>query len=184
MNDNPFGIYINFDGHGNYYNPDAPEKVIKYVTRTNGMSKRDLISWGGTGILECFGVESIINQFSYVQKSHTRRGDFGKYMSHEIFSLSPEGEDALLKNNINIDQIARQMARDIFEHDDCQVVYGVHHPDKDNPHKHIHLAINSVNYRTGGKRHENKAQTAERNERFNKIISDAISEKNMENKRF
>lgn len=184
MNTKTFGIYLNKDGQGKYYNPDAPEKLIRYVTRTNGMSKRDLISWGGAGILGCFGVKSIIDQFRYVQQSHKSRGDFGKYMNHEIFSFSPEGEDALLKNNVGIDQIAWQMARDIFERDDCQVVYGVHHPDKNNPHKHIHFAINSVNYRTGGKRHENMQQTAERNKRFNKIISNAILEKNMENECF
>ena len=45
-------------------------------------------------------------------------------------------------------------------------------------------ALKSAGKRGCGKRHENKTQTAERNERFNKIISDAISEKNMENERF
>ncbi len=184
MNTKTFGIYLNKDGRGQFYNSDSPEKLIRYITRTNGMSKRDLISWGGAGILEDCGINSIVDQFIYVQQSHTRNGDFGKYMNHEIFSFSPEGEDTLSKNNIDIDQIARQMARDIFERDDCQVVYGVHHPDKNNPHKHIHFAINSVNYRTGGKRHENMQQTAERNERFNKIISDAIFEKNTENECF
>ena len=45
-------------------------------------------------------------------------------------------------------------------------------------------ALKSAGKRGCGKRHENKTQTAERNERFNKIISDAISEKNLENERF
>lgn len=180
MSTKTFGLYLNKDGHKKYFNSDAPEKLIRYVTRTNGKDTQDLISWGGAGILKYCGINSIIDQFNYVQQSHTRRGDFGKYMNHEIFSFSPEGEDAILKNNIDIDQVAQQMARDIFERDDCQVVYGLHHPDKNNPHKHIHFAINSVNFRTGGKRHENKAQTAERNERFNKIVSNAISKKNME----
>lgn len=181
MSSETFGMLLNKDGQEKYYNPDAPEKVIRYVTRTNGMDKRDLISWGGSGILECSGIESVAEQFYYVQKSHTRRGNFGKYMNHEIFSFSPKGEYVISKNNIDIDQIARLMAQDIYEQDHCQVVYGIHNPDKSDPHLHIHFAINAVNYYTGGKRHENMTQTGKRNQRFNKMISDELSGKKAEN---
>ncbi len=183
MDEKNFGIYLNKDKRGAYCNPNAPEKLIKYVTRAGRERKQELVSWGGAGVLE-YSVESVIDQFYFAQKAHTRRGNFGRYMSHTLFAFSPEGEYAVDKNDMDVDEIARQMARDIFEQDHCQVVYGVHKPDKTEPHLHIHFAINTVNYRTGGKRHENKTQTAERNERFNKIISDAISEKNMENERF
>ena len=180
MSDKNWGIYLNKDKHGTFCNPDAPEKLIRYITRASGKRKQELVSWGGAGVLE-YSVKSVIDQFYFAQKAHTRRGEFGRYMSHTLFSFSPEGEAALSQYGTNIDQIARQMARDIFEQDNCQVVYGVHTPDKNNPHKHIHFAINAVNYRTGGKRHENMVQTEKRNKRFNKIISDIISEKNIEN---
>lgn len=183
MSTKTFGLYLNKDGHKKYFNSDAPEKLIRYVTRTNGKDTQDLISWGGAGILE-YSVESVIDQFYFAQKAHTRGGDFGRYMSHELFSFSSEGEYNILKSGTDIDQISRQMARDIFEQDHCQVVYGIHNPDKTEPHLHIHFAINAVNYCTGDKRRENMTQTHNRNIRFNKIISDIISEKNIETECF
>lgn len=174
MSTKTFGILINKDGHKRYLNSDAPEKLIRYITRTNGKDTQDLISWGGAGVLE-YSVESVIDQFYFAQKAHTRRGNFGRYINHALFCFSPEGEYTIAKNNMDVDQLARQMARDIFEEDHCQVVYGVHNPDKTDPHLHIHFAINAVNYQTGGKRHENMSQTRKRNEQFNKIISSEIS---------
>ena len=159
--------------------PDAPEKLIRYITRTNGQDRNDLISWGGEGVLDCYGVETVIKQFCFAQKAHTRHDDFGKYMNHTLFSFSDEGAEYILEKNVDFDCIARQMARDIFEHDHCQVVYGVHLPDKNDSHIHIHFAINAVNYRTGGKRHENMTATRERNRLFNQRISDEISRRNV-----
>ncbi len=176
MSDKKFGIYLNKDKHETFCNPDAPEKLINYITRASGERKQELVSWGGAGVLE-YSVESVIDQFYFAQKAHTRHGDFGRYMSHTLFAFSPEGEYAVNKNDIDVDEIARQMARDIFEQDHCQVVYGVHKPDKTEPHLHIHFAINTVNYRTGGKRHENKTQTSARNQRLNAIISANLSGK-------
>lgn len=171
------GKLINNAGHGNYTNSDAPEKVIRYVTRTNGKSKDELIAWGGLGILEYNGVESVINQFCITQKLYTRRGSFGRYIDHEFFSFSPKGEYILSQNNLDIDKIARKMAYDIYEQDHCQVIYGVHAPDKNESHLHIHFAINTVNFYTGNKRRENIHETADREKRFQKIIWDEIAAK-------
>lgn len=178
MNNNSFGKLINKDGNNKYTNSDAPEKLIRYVTRTDGKSDDDLLAWGGLGVLEYGGIELPINQFYHAQEAHTRKGDFGKYMNHEIFSFSHEGEQVILQNNLDIDEIARRMARDIFEQDHCQVIYGVHAPNNAEKHLHIHFAINAVNYRTGNKRRENKSQTRERDMRFNQIIFDELSKQN------
>lgn len=174
-----FGTLINKDGHGHYTNPNDTKNVIRYVTRTNGRSADDLIAWGGLGVLEHSGVESVIDQFYLIQKLHTRRGNFGKYVSHEIFSFSDVGERLISENNLDIDTIARKMAYDIFEQDHCQVIYGVHAPNNNEKHLHVHFAINAVNFHTGNKRRENKTQTRERDKRFNNIISDEILEKRM-----
>ncbi|MDE6943930.1 MAG: relaxase/mobilization nuclease domain-containing protein [Lachnospiraceae bacterium] len=183
MNDKTFGTLFNKDGCRKYFNSDAPEKLIRYITRTNGKDTQDLIAWGGAGVLE-YSVESVIDQFYFAQEAHTRRGNFGRYMSHELFSFTDEGEYDILKSGTDINLIARQMARDIFEQDHCQVIYGIHAPDRDESHLHIHFAINTVNYCTGHKRHENMSQTHNRSERFNKIISDIISGKIIENECF
>lgn len=179
MNTKAFGKLFNKDGNKKYTNSDAPEKLIRYVTRTNGKSDDDLLAWGGLGVLEYGGIARSIKQFYIAQAAHTRNGDFGKYMNHEIFSFSYEGEHLILQNNLDIDEIARRMARDIFEQDHCQVIYGVHAPNNAEKHLHIHFAINAVNYRTGNKRHENRSQTRERDIRFNQIIFDELSKQNI-----
>lgn len=168
------GKFINKAGKGNYTNPDAVEKVIRYITRTNGKQQGDLAAWGGLGAAEFMGVESVIGQFHMVQKTYKRGGDFGRYIDHEVFSLSEEAEKAILDNHVNLDEMARKMARDIYENDHCQVVYGVHKPDRSESHLHIHFGINTVDYRTGKKRRENKRQTKEREERFQKIIEEEM----------
>ena len=57
-------------GRGNYTNPDAPEKLIRYITRTNGKAGNDLAAWGGLGVTEFAGVDAVIRQFSIVQETY------------------------------------------------------------------------------------------------------------------
>ena len=175
MNNKSYGNLINKDGNGRYTKSTDTETVLSYILRKNGQSDADLIAWGGLGILEYGNAEYAIHQFCLVHQQHTRRGNFGRYLSHEIFSFSNEGESVISAYNLDIDTIARQMARDIYEKDHCQVVYGVHAPDGEDAHLHIHFAVNAVCYNTGNKRRENMRQTKEREERFQKIIADEIS---------
>lgn len=174
MNTFSQGILINKAGHGRYANSDALEKLIKYITRTNGKPKDDLIAWGGLGITEFKDMDSIIRQFYLAQKMHTRRGNFGRYADHEMYSFSCEEEESMYRNKADADKIARKMAYDFYVQDGCQVIYGVHTPVKANQHLHIHFAVNTVNYKTGNKRRENKQQLKEREQRFHKIVSDEI----------
>ena len=58
MKTEPAGRFINKAGKGNYRNPDAPEKLIRYITRTNGRQQTDLLAWGG--VTEFAGVETVI----------------------------------------------------------------------------------------------------------------------------
>ena len=170
MTDASCGKLINKAGKGNYCNPDAPEKLIRYATRTNGMPSGDLVSWGGVGVAEFMGVEGVIRQFYAVQGMHRRKGGFGRYADHEIYSFSREEERCILEGGLDIDRIARRMAGDFYGEDCCQAVYAVHRPDKTGKHMHIHFIVNTVNYRTGGKRRENKSQTRERQGRFQEIV--------------
>lgn len=168
------GILVNMAGNGRYKNPEAPEKLLRYITRTNGQPKRDLVAWGGLGVAEFAGVEAVIKQFYRVQGERQRKGEFGRYMDHEVFSLSARAEEDILNANVELDRMARNMARDIYERDHCQVVYGVHRPDKGDGHMHIHFAINTVDWQTGRKRRENRRQTKEREARFQKIVEEEI----------
>lgn len=67
------------------------------------------------------------------------------------------------------------MAFDYYDIDHCQVVFGVHSPDENNKHLHIHFAINAFDL-TGHKRHETMNQIKEREDRFQKIIAAKIQE--------
>lgn len=174
MRDVSQGILVNCAGHNRYANPEAPEHVIKYITRTNGKPTEDLLAWGGIGVAEYMGVDEVVNQFYFAQKLHTRNGNFGRYIDHEVYSLSTKEEKLICENNVDIDKIARKMAYDFYDNDDCQVVYGVHKPDGGEKHLHIHFAVNTVNFMTGKKRRENKRQTKERQLRFQKIIDEEI----------
>lgn len=171
MKTTSYGTLINKAGNGKYTNQDAPENLIRYITRTNGEPKNDLIVWGGLGILEYKSINSIIDQFSLVQKLHTRNGNFGRFIDHEIFSFTPEGKSLLDENNVDIDQLAREMAYTFYETDHCQVLYGVHYPSEEEAHLHIHFAINTVSFETGNKRRENISQTNDRNSLFQKMIA-------------
>ena len=42
MDEKNFGIYLNKDKRGAYCNPNAPEKLIKYVTRAGRERKQEL----------------------------------------------------------------------------------------------------------------------------------------------
>lgn len=170
-----FGSLFNKAGEGNYTKPNDLENVIKYIVRENGDSPDDLIALGGLGVTEFLGTDIIIKQFYDIQKIHTRKGNFGRYIDHEVFSIRPEIEQLIYDNNLDIDIISREMAYDFYEVDHCQVVYGVHRPPDKNKKLHIHFAINTVNYVTGDKRRENQRQTKERSSRFNKIVADALS---------
>lgn len=81
----------------------------------------------------------------------------------------------ILQNDIPVEGIAQKMAQD-FYNDGFQVYYGVHKPDKTERHIHVHFAVNTVNFRTGKKRHENKLETKKRQDRLNKMILAEIND--------
>lgn len=164
------GLLLNKAGKKRYFNEDAHARLIRYVTRTNGMPKDGLAAWGGLGVAEFMGVAAVIDQFCEVQKTHTRQGGFGRRADHEVYSFSRDEERLIRENRLDVDGIARAMAYDFYERDHCQVVYGVHKPDNNDSHLHVHFVINSVDYATGNKRRENRRQTRERQERFGRIV--------------
>lgn len=173
MANNP-SILVNKAGKGRYTNQDAIDKLIKYLTRTNGQSDSDLVSWGVLGAPEFYGVDTIIDEFQLTQTYHKRKGNFGRYIDHEIFTFLPETEKVIYENNLDIDKIARDMAYDFLDNDHCQVVYSVHCNPKDDIPLHIHFAINTVNFIDAHKRRESKADNRKRTQRFQKIVEDNI----------
>ncbi len=175
MKTTSMGFLKNNARHDHYHEPSAVKNVIKYGARKNKNPQDDLITYGGIGVMEFLGINSMYDQIEAVQQMRTRKGDFGRYIDHEFFSLTSEAEQLIQENNLDIDTIARKMAYDFYQKDHCQVIYSVHRPSKKDAHTHIHFAVNTVNYINGNKRRENKRQTREREARFQKIVADAIS---------
>ncbi len=163
------GTLLNKAGKGNYQTQDSIKNVIRYIARENGMSKDDLICRGAMGATDFTSIDMTIRQFRCVQLLHERKGNFGRYIDHEIYSFSEEAQEAIYENDIPVEKIARSMAQDFYD-DGFQVYYGVHRPDETEKHLHVHFAVNTVNFKAGKKRHENKTATKKRQERLDRIV--------------
>ena len=163
------GLLINYAGKNNYHNQTAVEYVIKYIARENGKSKDDLICCGAMGATYFTNIDMTVREFQCVQLLYNRRGSFGRYIDHEIYSFSEEEESKISQGNISLENIAKKMAQDFYA-DGFQVYYGVHKPDKTETHIHVHFAVNTVNFRTGKKRHENMGDTQRRQDRLRQIV--------------
>lgn len=163
------GILINKAGEGNYLTPNSINNVIKYIARENGKPKDDLICCGAIGATDFTNTDITIRQFECVQLLHKRKGNFGRYIDHEVYSFSEEEENMILQNDIPFEEIARKMAQD-FYNDGFQVYYGVHKKNDNEKHFHAHFAVNTVNFRTGKKRHENMGDTKKRQDRLRQLV--------------
>jgi len=168
-NKNRAGVFINRAGKKRYTTPESVGNVIRYVARENGKQKGGLVCWGAMGAVKSAGTDMVIREFELVQKMHRRIGKFGRYIDHEIYDLSPWEEKCIAGDYGLLEEAAREAAREIYE-EGFQAVYAVHERDKDTDSFHIHFAVNTVNYRTGKKRHENKQETKKRGMRIHRII--------------
>lgn len=168
------GKLLNKAGKNHYMNPDSVENVIRYAIRQRMEETREeeLVSWGAKGCSEYKGAGGMIEEFNLVQhRLYTRKGGFGRYIDHEIYSFSKEEESLIKNHHMDVDRIARHMAED-FYNEGFQVVYGIHRSNIEEKHMHVHFVINTVNFRTGRKRRENKTSTRSREKKFQKIIMD------------
>ena len=169
------GILINRAGKNRYINLDATEKLITYIAREQQDAPDDLLLRGALGATTFTDINTTIHQFECVHLLHNRHGVFGRYIDHEIYSFSPSEEAALYQKNVSFTELAQRMADDFYQ-EGFQVYYGIHQHDEENLHLHIHFAVNTVNFRTGKKRHEGKKETAQRQQRLQQIVAEAIEQ--------
>jgi hypothetical protein len=167
------GLLINKSRKKMYSHPNAVGNLIRYIAREDTQQINDLVCRGALGATDFTDIDTTIQQFECVQLLHTRNGDFGRYIEHEIYSFSATEETLLEKNNVSIENLARKMALDFYQ-DGFQVYYGVHKKDKSDSHLHIHFATNTVNFRTGKKRREYWTETQNRRHRLAQIVAEAI----------
>ncbi len=171
------GILCNKAGRGRYRTKRSVGNVIRYVIREREDEDRkdDLLCWGACGAAEWGGVREVVGAFDMVQRTYSRKGSFGRYIDHEVYVFSDEEQEGLGMDVAAFDRVARRMAQDIYR-EGYQVVYGVHKKDGEDG-IHVHLAANTVSYRDGRKRREDKARTERRQKEYQRIVQGAIRER-------
>lgn len=172
------GILINRARKGRYCCEEDIKNVILYAVRQREFETRadELVSWGAFGLPEWESVEGIIDTFRFPQRCYQRKGAFGRYLDHEVYDFSPFEEETIEHYGVDIDTIGRAMAKNVYK-DGYQVLYAVHRKS-DQESSHVHLIINTVNFKTGNKRQENKKATAARKVIFHDIVSREIRRAN------
>lgn len=154
----------NYGYTNDYKNPDAVDKVVKYILRKDGRQKSN----GIPGNYDLFGsigtyhkdVIGIINDFKKLKKIHSQTD--GVQIKHLIisFSKTPDITPRKLKKLLN--KILKYFSTEY------QLVYAVH---EDTEHLHIHIGINSVSFT--GKKFSFKAKDQKKfMEKTRKIFKD------------
>ena len=162
-----------FPGKAMYYkNEDAVEKVIRYITRTrwNESQGNELIGYGGAGVSIGAPVEVLIGEFVKVQKIYNITQ--GRRIIHEVYSLADNDFELLNKDYALVDLLGRQLSAYYFALG-YQVVYAVHWDMS--KHVHIHIATNTVNFRTYKKFHSGGEDFKQRIAIFKKIFGDIVN---------
>ena len=83
------GLLINRAGKRRYHKQGDTERVIRYVLRQREDEAREdeLAFWGACGLPEWEDAKGLSDAMSSMQKAHTRRGNFGRYIDHEIYNF-------------------------------------------------------------------------------------------------
>lgn len=136
--------------HDYYKNPDAIEKVIRYITRTRWYENRrhELIKIGGAGFDVNAPVDVIIYQFLVVQNTFNINSRGGRRLIHEVYSFNDEEFKALNCDFALVDLIARDISAYFFNKG-FQILYGIHY--EETKRCHIHIMVSSINFLTGKK---------------------------------
>lgn len=117
-----------------YHNPDAVDKVIRYILRRDARIDGIDNIWGAIGT---YGKSpsGIIADFYKLKKLYHQKG--GLQIKHIIISFERRPE-------LNTKKIRKMVTRILgfFSHR-FQLAYAVH---EDTKHYHLHLAINSVDF--------------------------------------
>ncbi len=145
-------------------------KLLCYVTRTNGSDAEDLVGIGCRGVQLSLGIETVITQFKQVQGAYEKGfKQYKRHCFHEVFAFTHEVSRMLTKELVI--EIAKKMSCFYWEKG-FQVVYGVHQT-ADGKY-HIHFALNVVNTLTGNKWHTDSSDKEERQQLFREFVWEVL----------
>lgn len=131
-----------------YRDKDAVNDVMHYCLKSNG----DCSEWGGHGVCT-ISLQTAIDGFKQIKKFYKKED--GKQLHHFVVSISrtmyTENKSEYLSKkrteNISTRLIAYELSEQVFN-EGYQNCWFIH---TDTSYCHIHLLINSVNYKTGKK---------------------------------
>ena len=152
--------------------------LIHYITRTDKRLDREneLISYGGHGVSISKPIETVIEEFNAVYSWYKPpRNGCNRHVFHEYVTLSKEYAD--LMSEMDLDELGYQLSSHYWNRG-FQVVYGVHRPDQETGHFHIHFAVNAVSRRTGKKWRADGEENQCRCDLFNRLADAFLKEKN------
>ena len=150
----------------NYKNPDAVDKVVKYILRKDGRRKVD----GSPGDFELFGsvgvyhkdIKGIIDDFKKLKVLHDKTG--GVQIKYLIISFEKQPDLTPRKLRKLINRTLKYFGNEY------QLVYAVH---EDTDNLHIHVGINSVSFE--GKKFSFRAKDQRKfTKHIEKIFADYI----------
>ena len=132
------------------------KNLLKYIVRSKTY-EGTVEHWGTRGTLKDIqkAYEEIVGVQEFIGKTNGRR------IHHLIISFAKE-----IKDKQMIIEIAEELADHLGK--EYQLLYGIH-MDTDN--WHIHIAMNSVSYRTGKKWHANLREFDDWRKQMFKIVS-------------
>lgn len=170
------GILLNRAGKGRY---DAAQEVgyeVRYIWREgkNKDRENELEAKGAWGAPQWMGAKGVVQSFAAVRALYRRKG-FVRYLDHEIYQFNEDELSGIREQGIDIGAVASRMAEDIYQ-EGYQVAYAVHNKT-DTENIHVHFAVNTVNYRTWKKRHENMSETSRRQRVFRQIVKEALQQR-------
>lgn len=167
------GILLNRAGKGRYDAAWDVRNEISYIWREgkNKDREKELEARGAWGAPQWMGAKGVVQSFEAVRALYKRKG-FVRYLDHEIYQFSGDELDGIREKGTDLGDVARRMAEDIYQ-EGYQVAYAVHNKT-DTENVHVHFAVNTVNYRTWGKRHENMAETSRWQRVFRQIVEEAM----------
>lgn len=129
----------NYKYCNDYKNPDAVDKVVKYILRKGGRMKED----GSSSEFNIFGsigvyskdVSGIIDDFKKLKNLHNKTG--GVQIKHIIISFEK-------KPDLKPRRLKKLIIKTLkYFGNQYQLVYAVH---EDTNNLHIHIGINSVSF--------------------------------------
>lgn len=124
-----------------YHDEEAVETVVNYCLRPDKTPNHFV---GGYGV----SLKHAAYEMNRLAEAYDK--DRGVRVRHMVLSFSREEQRKLGRNRYTVNSILNEIAQYAVAYygHEYQIIYGVH---EDSAHSHIHMVMNTVNFRTGKK---------------------------------